>query len=166
MPFFNSLSSLSVTVTVSWTLFCSSSLFTSHDAGRLASWLARSHCGYVAVIVSGAPTKQKCIDVWPMWSSSMNEKLQTATSRPLHMAWLHRVHYKLLLLRFCTKLCLRRQICNSCSSNTLLIIGNQASKQKMKHNSASVDSFFTCWCLLSLAFMKSRYEVHWPLRMC
>lgn len=164
MSFFNSLSSVSVTVTVSWTLFCSSSLFTSHDAGRLASWLAGSHCGYVAVIVSGAATKQKCIDVWPIWSSSMNEELQTALSRPLHMACFAQGTLQALIFKVLHKIFAVEGTSVISARNTLLIIGNQASKQKMKHNSASVDSF-----LLVDAFCRWHswsHGMNWPLRMC
>lgn len=116
------------------------SLFTSHDAG----WLAGLHCHYVADLVPGTTTKSKCTDVWLMWACIMNKKLHTATL-PLHLACFAKITVLALIVK---------------------VLPAMGSKTEKEAKLSFPRTSFTCWCLLLLAFTKSRYVVHWPLWMC
>lgn len=129
-----SFNTLSVTVAVSWILFCSSSLFTSHDA----SWLAWLHCHNVADLVPGTAIKPKCTDVWLMWSCIMNEKLHTATL-PLHLACFSKIIVQTLIVK--------------------VLWGTMGSKKEKEPKLTVLMISFTCWCLLLLAMTKSQCEV-------
>lgn len=78
------------------------------DAGWLAGRLAWSHCGYVAVVAPGAPTDRNVL----MYGQCGPPALMTnCTQQPASLfTWLCccRVRYMLSLVRFGTKLCLRR----------------------------------------------------------
>lgn len=90
------------------------------DAGRLAGWLvgwlAWSHCGHVAVDAPGAPTDRSVLMYGQCGPPAL---MKNCTLQPTGFCtWICccRVHYLHSLVRLGTKVCLRRCICDLCSS--------------------------------------------------